>query len=138
MSIASAAARTTVTSAASVSSAMRNETVRVALLEMQITQVNATAQSLGLYVPGAGLESVSTSVTFQRDDSADPSATTLLVTAWSPAPAGPSSYMRRWNSAASAGLGVVWTFPRAIVSQLAYVYNVSAGDVYDVSMTIDE
>jgi hypothetical protein len=115
-------------------------TVRPKVLEISIIQVTGTAQSLGLGRPGAiGVTPVN--VLFQADDPGDPASTMNGSLSWGTSPTAPTIYHRRWNSAATIGVGIVWTFPRGLVipiSSSLIVSNISTAVACDINCVIDE
>lgn len=142
MSLASISVRTSNLAISQSSAELRTAagaTCRV--LEVLLTQAVATAQSLCLGRPAAvGITPGNTSL-FQRDDSADPACTTSVSLTWGTSPTLPTVMLRRWNTAATLGIGIVWTFPRGIIIPISgslAVGNVTAAQPCDVNMTIDE
>lgn len=115
--------------------------VKARVLEVSIIQATGTAQSLGLGRPAAQGVTPGTLSTFQRDDSADPACVTQVAASWGTSPTVPATFMRRWNSAATIGVGIIWTFPRGLivpVSASLVVWNVTAAVASDINMAIDE
>ena len=111
------------------------------VLEVSLCQVTGTASSYGLGRPAAAAVTPGTTSTFQRDDSADPACVTTVSLTYGTSPTAPTNYHRRWNSAATIGVGVVWTFPRGLiipVSASLVVFNITATVALDVNMAIDE
>ena len=115
-------------------------TVRPRVLEISLVQITATAQSVGLGRPQAiGVTPVN--VLFQADDPGDPASVMNGSLSWATSPTVPLIFHRRWNSAATIGVGVVWTFPMGLVipiSSSLVVWNITAGIASDVSCAIDE
>lgn len=115
-------------------------TVRPKVLEVSIIQATATAQSLGLGRPGAiGVTPVN--VLFQNDDPGNPASTINGSLSWATSPTAPTIYHRRWNSAATIGVGIVWTFPRGLVipiSSSLVVHNITTAVAADVNCVLDE
>lgn len=114
-------------------------TVRAALLEYGMVQTAATAQSIGLGRP-ATLGTASAPVLFQQDDPGDPASVVNGHTTWSAQPTAPTVFHRRWNSAATIGVGVVWTFPRGLViaaSSAVVGWNITVAVAMDVHAAID-
>lgn len=115
-------------------------TVRPRILEIGITQATATAQSLGFGRPQAiGVTPVN--VLFQADDPGDPASVMNGSLSWGTSPTVPLIFHRRWNSAATVGVGVVWTFPMGFVipiSSSAVVWNITASVANDIYCAIDE
>lgn len=142
MSIASAAVRTTNVTINNASVELRTlASVKCRVLEVSLCQVTATASSYGLGRPAVVGVTPATTTTFQRDDSADPACVTTLNLTWGTSPTAPATYHRRWNSAATVGVGVVWTFPRGLivpVSASLVVFNITATVALDVCFAIDE
>jgi hypothetical protein len=112
------------------------------ILEVSIIQAAAGAQSLGLGRPQAiGITPVN--VLFQSDDpsAAVPASTINGSLSWATSPTIPLIFHRRWNSAATVGVGVVWTFPRGLgipVSFSVVVFNITAGQACDINCVLDE
>lgn len=115
-------------------------TVRPRILEIGITQATATAQSLGFGRPQAiGVTPVN--VLFQADDPGDPASVMNGSLTWGTSPTVPLIFHRRWNSAATIGVGVVWTFPMGFVipiSSSAVVWNITTSVANDIYCAIDE
>lgn len=115
--------------------------VKARILEVSVVQATATAQSLGFGRPNAIGVTPGTISTFQRDDSADPACVTTMNASWATSPTAPTVYHRRWNSAATIGVGFVMTYPRGIiipVSASFVVFNITTAVACDLSMAIDE
>jgi hypothetical protein len=142
MSLASIALRSSnLTSTQSSCELRTTASVKARVLEVSIIQATGTAQSLGLGRPNAVGVTPATTSTFQRDDSADPVCTTTVSLTWGTSPTAPPNYHRRWNSAATIGVGIVWTFPRGIivpVSASLVVQNISTAVASDINWAIDE
>lgn len=115
-------------------------TVRAKILEVSYISATGTAQSIGLGRPAAiGVTPVN--VAFQPDDPADPASTMNGSLSWATSPTSPTIFMRRWNGAATIGVGVVWTFPRGLVipvSSSVVIFNITATVASDVNCVIDE
>lgn len=142
MSLASVAVRTSNLTISQASAEIRTTAaVKARLLEMSLMQATATAQSLGFGRPAAQGVTPGTTSTFQRDDSADPACVTTQNLTWATSPTAPTVYHRRWNSAATVGVGYVMTFPRGIiipVSASYVVFNITAAVAIDLNCAIDE
>lgn len=113
--------------------------VRCALLEFALTQTAATAQSIGLGRP-ATIGTPSGPVLFQQDDPADVASVVNGHITWSAQPTAPTVFHRRWNSAATVGVGRVWTFPRALIvaaSGALVSWNITAAVAMDAEAVID-
>lgn len=115
--------------------------VKCRLLELSIVSAAATAASYSFGRPAAAAVTPGTTSTFQRDDSADPACVTTASLTYATSPTNPTVPMRRWNSAATIGVGIVWTFPRGVVvpvSGALTLANITASAALDVSLAIDE
>lgn len=115
--------------------------VKCRVLEASIIQATGTAQSLGFGRPAAQGVTPGTISTFQRDDSADPACVTTVNATYGTSPTAPTTYLRRWNSAATIGVGIVWTFPRGVVvpvSASLVIFNITTAVACDVNLAIDE
>jgi hypothetical protein len=111
------------------------------VLEVSIVQATATAMSIGLGRPGAQGVTPGTITTFLRENTADPACVTTMNATWGTSPTVPTSFLRRWNSAATIGVGIIWTFPRGLVvpvSASVVVWNITAAVAADLNVVIDE
>lgn len=142
MSLASVSVRTSTLTITHASAELRTTAaVKARVLETSIIQATNTAQSLGFGRPAAQGVTPATTSTFQRDDTADPACVTTLSLTWGTSPTAPTTYHRRWNSAATIGVGIVWTFPRGVivpVSSSLVIFNITTAVACDVNMAIDE
>ncbi len=140
MSIASLAQRTTNFTQTQASWELRSAGVRPRVIEVHVVQATGTAQSLGLGRPAArGTTPVN--VLFQRDDPAEPACTMNASLSWNTSPTVPAIFHRRWNSAATVGVGMVWTFPRGLflpINDSLVIWNVSTAVAMDVNCILDE
>ena len=113
---------------------------RPRVLEISIIQATATAESLGLGRPQAiGITPVN--VLFQADDPGDAASVQNASLSWATSPTVPLIFHRRWNSAATVGVGIVWTFPRGLVvpvSSSLVVWNITTAVACDVNCALDE
>lgn len=111
------------------------------ILEHSIFQVTGTAGSYGFGRPAVAAVTPGTTSTFQRDDPADPACVTTVSLTYGTSPTAPANYYRRWNGAATIGVGVIWTFPRGViiaVSAAWVCFNITAAVALDVNLAIDE
>jgi len=142
MAIASNGARTTNGTITQAACEIRTTAaVKARVLELSYIQSVGTAQSIGLGRPQALGVTPATTTLFQRDDSADPACVVSQNLSWATSPTVPLIFHRRWNSAATIGVGIVWTFPRGLtipVSASLVVWNITAGQLSDVNVVIDE
>lgn len=142
MSLASIALRTSNVTIANSNHELRTTAgVKARLLEHSIVQVTGTAGSYGFGRPAAQGVTPGTTSTFQRDDSADPACVTTVSLTWGTSPTAPTNYHRRWNGAATIGVGIVWTFPRGVIIPISaswVCFNITAAVALDVNLAIDE
>lgn len=114
-------------------------TVRAALLEYSMIQATGTASSYGLGRP-ATIGTPTTATLFQTDDPNDAASVVNGYITWSAQPTAPTIFHRRWNSAATVGVGIVWTFPRGLViaaSGALVGWNITATVALDVNAVVD-
>ena len=115
--------------------------VRATILELSIIQLTATAQSLGFGRPQAiGITPGGTSTPI-RDEPGGPVCVTTTALSWATSPTVPLVFARRWNSAATAGVGIIWTFPRGFivpVSSSVVVWNITTALASDINVVLDE
>ena len=114
-------------------------TVRPRILEISLIGATATAQSIGFGRP-ATIGTPSSAVLFQQEEVADPVAVLNGHITWSAQPTSPTIFSRRWNGAATIGVGIVWTFPRGFVipvSSAAVLWNITAAVAMDVNCVAD-
>jgi hypothetical protein len=141
MAISSLALRTTnFTSAQACAEIRSGANKRPKLLEMSIIQATATVQSLGLGRPQA-LGVTPVNVLFQLDDPGEAASTMNGSLSWATSPTVPLFFLRRWNSAATIGVGIVWTFPRGLVipvSSSLVVWNITVAVAIDLNTVLDE
>lgn len=142
MSLCSIGVRTVNTTIAQAAGELRTTaSVRARILETSVVQSVATASSYGWGRPAAIGVTPGTTSTPIRDEVADPAATATMALSWATAPTAPSVFARRWNSAATVGVGVVFTFPRGFmiaVSASFVVHNVTATVACDWNVAYDE
>jgi len=115
--------------------------VKARLLEVSYIGGTATAASLSWGRPAAAAVTPGTTLTFQRDDSADPACVTTVSATYGTSPTNPTVPHRRWNGAATVGVGIVFTFPRGIIVPVSGAFvcsNITAGVVADHNLVIDE
>lgn len=142
MSLASIGLRTSNVTISNANTELRTTAgVKCRVLEVSLINVTGTAQSQGLGRPAAQGVTPGTTSTFQRDDSADPACVTTASLTWGTSPTAPSNYHRRWNGAATIGVGIVWSFPAGLVvpvSASLVTFNITAAVAMDVNYAIDE
>jgi len=142
MSIASVAVRSSnVTINAAQWQVLCTAGVKCRILEISYVGATATAASVSWGRPAVAAVTPGTTLTFQRDDSADPACVTTLSSTYGTSPTNPTVPHRRWNGAATIGVGIVFTFPRGIIIPVSGAFvcsNITAGVVADHSVVIDE
>lgn len=142
MSLASLALRTSNTTINNANVELRTTAGVVArVLEFSLIQVTGTASSYGFGRPAAQGVTPGTTSTFQRDNSGDPACVTTASLTWGTSPTAPANYHRRTNTAATVGVGMVWSFPAGLVvpvSSSLVCFNVTATVATDCNWAIDE
>lgn len=142
MSLASIANRTSNVTISNANTELRTTAgVKCRVLEFSLIQLTGTASSYGFGRPAAQGVTPGTISTFQRDDSADPACVTTTNLTWATSPTAPTNYHRRTNTAATVGVGIVWTFPRGVivpVSASLVCFNITASVALDQNWAIDE
>jgi hypothetical protein len=116
-------------------------TTRPRLLELSMIQATATAMSLGVGRPAAIGVTPTSPVTMLRDEVADPVGTTQIALAWATSPTAPVAYHRRYNTAATIGVGMIFTSPRGFVVPISsswVIFNITASVAMDVNANADE
>ena len=142
MSLASAAVRTSNVTISNANVELRTTAGVVArVLEHSVIQLTGTASTYGLGRPAAQGITPGTITTFVRDNSNDPACVTTLNLTWGTSPTAPTTFHRRTNTAATIGVGIVWTFPAGLavpVSASLVNFNVTASVATDSNWAIDE
>lgn len=141
MALYSLAVRTTNTTINNANLEIRSASAnRPALMEIGIAQATGTASSYGFGRP-ATIGVTPVNVLFQAEDPGDPAAQTNGSLSWATSPTAPTIFMRRINTPATVGAGVIWTFPRGLVvpvSSSVVVFNVTATVACDEWAIVDE
>jgi len=118
----------------------RTTSVSPRVLEVSIFQAVAAVQSLGLGLPAVrGITPAN--IAFQMDDPILPTSIITGALSWNTSPTAPATFSRRWNSAATAGVAVIWTFPRGLLIPVAnsiVVWNITAATASDINFVCDE
>jgi len=115
--------------------------VRATVLEFSYISATATAQTQGLGRPQAIGVTPGGTALFQRDEPGAPVCVSLTALSWATSPTVPLVFLRRWNLAATLGVGVIFTFPRGLVvpvSSSVVSWNIAAALASDVNCIIDE
>jgi hypothetical protein len=142
MSLASAAVRTSNVTISNANVELRTTAgVKCRVLEHSVIQLTATASSYGFGRPAAQGVTPGTITTFGRDESSDPNCVTTLNLTWGTSPTAPTVFARRTNTAATVGVGIVWSFPAGLsvpVSASLVNFNVTGTVATDSNWSIDE
>ena len=83
-------------------------------MEVGINLVTATASTYALGRSG-NTPTQTSPVLVQAENPNDPAGQTGCAVAWSVAPTVPTQFFRRVGLPATAGAGVIWTFPRGLI-----------------------
>lgn len=113
------------------------------VLEISAVQATATAQSIGLGRPQAigGTPGTTSLLQAEGAPSSNPASVNTVALTWGTSPTVPLVFLRRWNSAATIGVGIIWTFPRGLaipVSSSLVLWNITASVAQDVNVVVDE
>lgn len=142
MSLASIALRTTNVTIANANCELRTTAgVVCRVLEFSIITATGTATSFGFGRPAAQGVTPATTSTFQRDNAGDPACVSTVSLTWATSPTAPTNYHRRTNTAATIGVGIVWSFPAGLqvpVSSSLVCFNITAAVAADVNFAVDE
>lgn len=145
MSIYSVANRTSATAnAAAAQENIASTNVAYRLLELGLTLVAATSSVYGLGRPAVTGITPTSPVTVLAEDGGNTSAgNTTTALAWGTGPTVPANFFRRVSLPATAGAGMIWTFPRGIVclkTLSTVLWNPSGGSnsVIDSWIVVDE
>lgn len=110
--------------------------------EISLVQVTGTASSFGLGRPAARGVTPTSPVAFNSDSNAGEVLLTTTSLAWGTSPTAPTSYVRKWNSAATVGVGVIWSFPSGELvipnTSSLVIHNITASVALDVNCLISE
>jgi len=97
------------------------------IMEVGINLITATASTYGLGRAG-NTPTQTAPVLLQAEDPGAPAALSGCAVAWSVAPTVPTQFLRRVGLPATAGAGVIWTFPRGLkvaVSASMLIWNLA-------------
>jgi len=112
------------------------------ILELSFVQTTATSGAYSFGRPAAAAVTPGTTLTFQRDDSADPACVTTVSSTYGTSPTPPTVPHRRVFTAATIGVGIIFAFPRGITipTSGAFTMNNVTGTtaVVDANIVIDE
>lgn len=84
------------------------------IMEIGVNLLTATASTYGLGRAG-NTPTQTAPVLVQAEDPGKPAGLSGCAVAWSVAPTVPAQFFRRVSLPATAGAGVIWTFPRGLV-----------------------
>lgn len=84
------------------------------IMEVGINLLTATASTYALGRSG-NVPTQTSPILLQAENPNDPAAQTGCAVAWSVAPTVPAQFFRRMSLPATAGTGVIWTFPRGLI-----------------------
>lgn len=112
------------------------------IVEIGIFLNAATASSIQL-IRASNTPVATTSVLGQAEEVADPAGTCNLDTAWSTAPTVGSIPLRKTLLPATAGSGLIWTFPQGLTIPISgwivlWNYGAAAGSALQVYFVWDE
>jgi len=108
--------------------------------QIEIAQATATACTYGLGRPQAIGVTPTSPVLFQSYDGLSTSPIYGAI-AWGTSPTVPLAYLRAWNSAASVGEKVIWTFDDGLVvlpTKSLVIWNVTTTVACDINCIIYE
>jgi hypothetical protein len=99
------------------------------IMEVGINLITATASTYGFGRPANSGSATQTSpVLVLAENPADPTGLSGCAVAWSVAPTVPTNFARRVGLPATAGAGIIWTFPRGFTlaaSGQAVIWNLA-------------
>lgn len=86
------------------------------LMEWGIDLITATASSYGIGRPANdGSVAQTSAVVVLAENPNDPAGNSGMAVAWTTAPTVPTNFFRRGGLPATAGAGIIWTFPRGLI-----------------------
>jgi hypothetical protein len=97
------------------------------IMEIGINLLTATASTYGLGRSG-NVPTQTAPVLLQAENPGDAASVTGCAVAWAVAPTVPTQFFRRISLPATAGAGVIWTFPRGLalaVSSSMLIWNLA-------------
>lgn len=115
MPVGSLALNTTVTTTGAAAMDLKSAaTLRPAIMEVGINLITATLSTYGLGRSG-NVPTQTSPVLLQAEDPGEQAFLTGAAVAWSVAPTVPTQQLRRVGLPATAGAGIIWTFPRGLI-----------------------
>lgn len=117
--------------------------VRAKVMEIGFFLNAATASTVGLGRPAAIGITPTSPVDFQPEDPANPTVSTQVQSslAWTTGPTVPTNFLRRIGLPATAGVGVIWTFPQGLVipvSSSLVLWNLALNSALNAYAIVDE
>jgi len=130
MAIYSLSLNTTVTTTGAAAGDIRSaSTNSPRIMECGIILITATASTYGFGRPAnSGSVAQTTPVLVLPENPNDPTGLSGCAVAWGTAPTTPANFARRVGLPATAGAGIIWTFPRGFVlasSNDAVIWNLA-------------
>lgn len=112
------------------------------IMELGFSQNTGTASAYGIGRPGAiGVTPTSPQTFVDEGDGNAPAAQTTAAVAWGTGPTVPTNFNRRISTAATIGVGAIFTFPRGLgipISGSIIMWNITASVVLDIYAVVDE
>jgi len=128
MSIYSLSLNTTVTTTGAAAMDLKaGASIAPGIKEIGINLLTATASTYGLGRSG-NVPTQTAAVLLQAEDPAAGACASGCAVAWSVAPTVPAQFFRRVSLPATAGAGVIWTFPRSLkvaISTSMLIWNLA-------------
>ena len=128
MAIYSLSLNTTVTTTGAAAMDLKSSSANTPkIYEVGINLLTATASTYGLGRSG-NVPTQTSPVLVQAEDPAAAAGVSGCAVAWSVAPTVPTQFFRRVSLPATAGSGVIWTFPRGLglaVSTSMLIWNLA-------------
>ena len=117
--------------------------VRGYLMEVGFFLNAATASTIGLGRPAAIGITPTSPVDFLPEDFANPTVSGQVQSAlaWTTGPTAPANFLRRISLPATAGVGIIWTFPKGLVipvSSSIVLWNLALNSALNAYAVIDE
>lgn len=140
-------ARTIVNSAAAAACEVRATSAnkpRIMEFSFMQTAAPSAAATYGLGRPAAIGVAPSTDAAEQDEvDASGINALARIAVAWGTAPTAPANFFRRWSVPATAGAGVIWSFPKGLSiglssSVVLWLIATPTPSLLDVSCVVDE
>jgi hypothetical protein len=113
------------------------------LMEYFVNIGAATTSTYGLGRPGNdGSVAQTSGLAVLAENPSDPTGQSTTAIAWGTAPTGPTTYFRRVYFPNVIGAGVIWTFPRGMITTASHgfvLWNIAASSALThVHLVVDE